>query len=79
MRLTVDIVDQFIFDGFINEILDNIETHPVPGDYDSNKIILWDNLCVHKPPFVAHIIEYREIGHIRIGRLPAIYTNACTY
>ena len=64
MRLTVENIDQFIFGGFINEILDNIETHQVPGDYDSHKIILWDNLCADKTPFVTNIIEDRDTSNI---------------
>jgi len=59
LRMTIDNVDQFIFGGFINEILTNIETHPVPGGYDDTKIILWDNLRAHKTPYVTNIIEDR--------------------
>ena len=35
--LTTDNVDQYIFGGFVNEMLYNIENHPVPGDYDMQK------------------------------------------
>ena len=59
LRMTTDNVDQFIFGGFINEILTNIETHPVQGGYDDNRIIIWDNLAAHKTPFVTNIIEDR--------------------
>jgi len=58
-RLTTDNVDQYIFGGFVNEILHNIENHPVPGDYDMEKTIIWDNLRAHKTPYVTHIIEGR--------------------
>jgi len=34
IRVTQSYVDQFIFGGFINEILTNIEEHPVIGGYD---------------------------------------------
>ena len=57
-------VDQFVSGGFIKEILNNIETHPVLCDYDSHKVILWDNLHTHKNPFVTHIIEDRETVNI---------------
>ena len=64
MRLTVDNLDQFIFGGFINEILDNIENHPLQGGYDDHKIILWDNLRAHKTAFVTNIIEDRASPNI---------------
>ena len=59
LRLTIENVDQFIFGGFVNEILHNIEQHPVQGDYGQNCIIIWDNLRAHKTPYVTHIIEER--------------------
>ena len=59
-RLTVDNVDQFIFGGLVNEILNKIEKHPLPGNYDLHKIIIWNNLRAHKTPFVTNIIEDRE-------------------
>jgi len=58
--MTIDNVDQFIFGGFIHEILNNIETHPVQGGYDDNRIIIWDNSAAHKTPYVTNIIEGRE-------------------
>jgi len=33
-------VDQFVFGGFMNEVLTNIKTHPVPGDYNMHNILL---------------------------------------
>jgi len=60
LRITVENVDQFIFGGFVNEILDNIERFPVQGDYDMNRVIIWDNLRAHKTPYVTTIIEDRN-------------------
>ena len=60
LRLTIDNVDQFIFGGFVNEILHSIEQHPVPGDQDQHKIIIWNNLRTQKMPYVTNIIEDRE-------------------
>ena len=60
LRITVENVDQFIFGGFVNEILDNIERFPVQGDYDMNRVIIWDNLRAHKTPYVTTIIEDRH-------------------
>ena len=40
-------IDQFIFGGFVNEILDNIERFHVQGDYNMNQVIIWDNLRAH--------------------------------
>ena len=59
LRMTIDNVDQFIFGGFVNEILHNIEQFPVRGGYDDEKIIIWDNLRAHKTPYVTTIIEDR--------------------
>ena len=50
-------IDQFIFGGFVNEILNNIETHPILGNYDDEKYIIWDNLSAHNIPYVTNIIE----------------------
>ena len=38
LRLTIDNVDQFIFGGFINEILSNIERYPVPGGMTTKRL-----------------------------------------
>ena len=37
LRMTFDNMDQLIFGVFINEILHNIEVHPVPGEYNDEK------------------------------------------
>ena len=34
IRLSQKNVDHFAFGGFINDILYNIEIHPIPGNYD---------------------------------------------
>lgn len=57
--MTIENVDQFIFGGFVNKILTNIETHHVNGGYDDRKIFIWDNLSTHKTPCVTNIIEDR--------------------
>jgi len=57
--MTIYNFDQFIFGGVVNEILHNIEQHPVQGGYDDYKVIIWDNLRAHKTPYVANIIEDR--------------------
>ena len=59
-RLTTENVDQYIFGGFVNKMLENIENHPVPGGYDMQKTIIWDNLRAHKTAYVSHIIQGRE-------------------
>ena len=37
LRLSIENVDQFVFSGFINEIITNIEVHLFPGGYDDQK------------------------------------------
>jgi len=58
-RLTNENVDQFIFGGFVNQTLTDIETNPVIGNYDMTKCLLWDNVIFHKTAFVTNIIEGR--------------------
>ena len=60
LRITIDNVYQCIFGGFVNEILHNIEQHPVLGDCDQHKIIIWDNPRAHTTPYATNIIEDRE-------------------
>jgi len=57
LQITVENVDQFIFGGFVNEILDNIKRFPIHGDYDMNRVILWDNFRAYKNPYVTTVIE----------------------
>ena len=57
LQMTIDNVDQFILGGVVNEILHNIEQHPVQGGYDDYKVIIWDNRRAHKTPYVTNIIE----------------------
>ena len=52
-------MDHFIFGGFVNDILDNIDRFPVHGNHDTNRIIIWDNLRAHKIPYVTTIIGDR--------------------
>ena len=70
--MTVETVDQFIFGDFLNEILNNIEIHPVQGGYDDNRVVIWDNLAAHKTPYVTQIIEGRESANnfLSIDRPP---------
>ena len=65
-RLTTENVDQYIFGGFVNEILDNIGNHPVPGEYDMQKNIIWDNFIAHKTAYFTHIIHgHNSLDHFR--------------
>lgn len=50
---------QFIFGEYIDEILTNMETCPVPGGYDNKWCLMWDNLSLHKAAYVTTIIKYR--------------------
>ena len=57
--VTHDSIDQFNFGEFIDDILSDIENHPVPDGYDNSRCILWDNLSCHKTPYVTNIIRDR--------------------
>ena len=57
VRVTQDSVDQLVFGDFIHEILTSIENNP--ADYDDERCLLWDNLSLHKTPYVTNIIRDR--------------------
>ena len=57
-------IDQFIFGEFINSILSNIENHPAPNNVDNERILLWDNLSLHKTAYVCNMITNRESDHV---------------
>ena len=48
----------------MQHILSNIEDHPAPNNTDDERIILWDNLSVHKTPYVTNIITNRPTNNI---------------
>ena len=60
VHITQSNVDQLIFGDFVNDILTEIEDHPVQGGYDDEKCILWDNLSLHKTNYVTNIIRDRD-------------------
>ena len=59
IQVSIDNIDQFVFGGFVNEILTDIEENPVGGGYDDERIFIWDNHRAHQTPYVATIIEDR--------------------
>ena len=56
VHITGESVNQIIFGDFIETILSDIEQHPVPGQSDNERCLIWDNLAVHKTAYVTHII-----------------------
>ena len=64
-------VDQLIFWDFINEVLSDIETNPVPGGYDGERCLLWDHISSHKLAYVMTQIRDRlSLNHfISVDRL----------
>ena len=52
-------MDQLIFGDFINNILTEIENHPVQDGHGNNKCKLWDNISLHKTNYVKNIIRDR--------------------
>ena len=51
--------DQWLFGDFMDMILRDIETNPVEGGYDDSRCVLWDNLVLHKTPYVTTKIQDR--------------------
>ena len=64
--------DQYMFGDFINSILSSIENAPAPGDVDDERCILWDNLSLHKTPYVTNKIFGRPTNNrfISVDRPP---------
>ena len=63
LRLSMDNVNQFLFGGFVHEILHNIETTPPLRWIWRWQIIIWDNLRAHKMSYVTNLIDERVIHH----------------
>ena len=59
VRVTQDSVDNLVFGDFVDEILTSIENNPAPNGYDDERCILWDNLILHKTPYVTNLIRDR--------------------
>ena len=57
--ITGESVNQLIFGDFIETTLSDIERHPVPGNFDNTRCLMWDNLAAHKTAYVTHIIRDR--------------------
>ena len=52
--------NQFVFGGFIDDLLIDLEETPAPGYMDKNRYILWDNLSSHKTSYATSIIPERD-------------------
>ena len=59
VKVTHDNIDNLLFGDFIDEILTSFETNPATNGYDDERCILWDNLILHKTPYVTNIIRDR--------------------
>jgi len=53
LKLTMENVDQFVVGDYCEE------TNPVQSGNDDDRIIMWDNLCVHNTAYVTNTIEER--------------------
>jgi len=49
--------DQFLFGDYIDSILEDLGTNPVPNGYDDKKYFVQDNLSLHKKPYITHLIR----------------------
>ena len=52
-------MDHYYFGDFIESILYAFESHPAPGNMEDQRIMLWDNLSLHKIAFVTNNIYER--------------------
>ena len=73
-KITTDSMNQYVFANYMDYVLSSIENDPVPGGYDNDRVLLWDNLSVHKTTMVATMVQLRprkdEFRFISINRPP---------
>ena len=58
-QLTVDNVNQVVFADFVDVICTDIEQNPIPGNYDNERVLMWDNLSAHATGLVQQTVELR--------------------
>ena len=63
VRIYEGACDQILFGDFINQILTDIEQNPAPNNVDTQRVIMWDNLSVHKTAYVSHILHDRPTNN----------------
>ena len=59
-KISLENTNQFVFAEYIDEVLSDIEQNPVPGGYDRQRILMWDNLSAHLTPLVTATVELRQ-------------------
>ena len=62
-RITVENTNQYNFGEYIDEVLSDIEAHPVPGGFDEEKYLMWDNLSSHSTAYVTAMVEHRPTAN----------------
>ena len=63
-KVTYENCDMFSFGAFCDEICTDIETDPVPGGYDDERVFMWDGLNVHDTPYVIQMIQGRPSHNV---------------
>jgi hypothetical protein len=49
--------DKVQYAAFCEQVCTSIEQHPGPGDVDSDRYFIWDNLSAHKTALIHHTVE----------------------
>lgn len=57
------------FDGFLDDLMDDLENRPLLGVENDGRIFLWDNLSSHLTPLIYNLVAARDAGH-RINPRP---------
>ena len=57
--LTTDNVNQINFSDFVDSVCTDIENHPVPGNFDNERYLMWDNLSAHLTGLLHATVEMR--------------------
>ena len=57
--MSVNNVNQIVFADFVDMVCTDIESNPVPGNYDNERYLMWDNLSAHMTGVVTVAAEMR--------------------
>ena len=72
--ITIDNVNSIIFADFMDTVCSDIENNPVPGNYNNERYIMWDNLTAHLTGIVTTTVELRptrpQVSFTIINRPP---------
>ena len=61
--ITEENCDQYVFGNFINTVLHNTESRSTPDNVGQDRVLLWDNLSLHKTLYAMNLIYNRDTNN----------------